>query len=328
MRAAVLIVLVGATGCGLDMAGLAYDFAGAEGGVSTDAGSSDAVASMGEGGSEDGVSTDGPAPYDAPIGSCVAGVPAGWSLVAYETSRGGCPAGYGPSHDEVAGATAGTGACTCSCNITSSPSCTSGTLLTGWSTGGGPVCPNVGTSIGINGTGCTQMQGQLAAGFSAQALPLTGGVCSGSAVGDTTKVSKTEVRTCAVPAANAEALCGGAAPGGFFACIMTAGDAPCPGGPFTNRSVLADDETLVCTACSSCTVTGTCSGAKMTFFGDSQCTPSGLTLPCDGSCAPTGSQSQGFSAFEYTAQVHAACSATSPAGPTFQPVNPSTVCCR
>jgi hypothetical protein len=327
----VLAFVVGATGCGLDMAGLGASAAG-DASASPDGPHADGSGSGGGDGGQgsDGGGTDGASLPPAEAGACV---PSGWSLVAYEASRASCPGGYGASHDEVSGATAGAGACACSCNVTTQPSCDQGTLVTQWSPAGpsnGP-CSNPGPPLTMNGSACTAFAGPVALepGFSASPFAPTGGACTAAVNPDPSKVTKAGVRFCDVPPPAAEAVCSGAAPSGFAACLVAPGDVPCPTGPFATRTVVADDVELVCPTCGPCTVAGTCGSAQIRFYSDGQCAALAATLSCDGACVSAGGgPPKTVAAYEYSAHAQATCTASPIGATSLAPVRPQTLCCR
>jgi hypothetical protein len=335
MRSIVVVALAaGAAGCGLDMAGLAAVDAGLDAAAGGDVHvASDGGAPTGTDASNDAGSTSTGDSSDG--GSCVASLPAGWVLSLYESARAACPPGYGGSHDLVQGATAGPGACACSCQVTAPPACDNGTVTTQWASqppipGLGP-CFNAGAALPVAGSGCTAFPSptRLGAGFSGEPFQPSGGSCTASVNADPSKVTKNAVRTCDVPQPDAESVCSGAVPAGFSACIEIAGDVPCPAGPFQKRFAVGDDLELVCPACAICTVTGTCNGATVKFFSDQGCNTQVATYPCDGSCHDTGNANDaGVAAYEYTAQAQPGCQAPTSGGPTYTTVNPQTVCCR
>jgi hypothetical protein len=262
----------------------------------------------------------------------VAAIPSGWRLVAYEASRGACPSGYA-SHDAYIGATANAGACTCGCTIGTPPNCTTGPVPTLFGNGGfgGNQCNGQGATLQASGSTCAPLQqgGSLAQLFSAQAITFSGGTCTGTASGDPSQVTKQGVRTCDVTSKDAESVCEGNAPQSFSACIESDGDVPCPAGsPFSNKTSVADDEMLVCSGCTSCTVSGSCANAQVQFFGDAQCAKS-VTAPlaASGQCVPTNASGKNVVAFEYTAQTNATCQAAGTSA-SFTPVMPRTICCR
>ena len=314
-----LLSLTWLAGCRLDLAGLGRDAAADAGHTAVDPGA----------GSDASSSTGGDAGAGDPsaTGNCVASIPQGSSLVAFEPSRAPCPAGLASNNLEVA-PQAAAGACTCSCDITTQPSCTRGTLQGSYGTGAGACGAKV-PPLSIAGTGCTQLQpgGPAPASIAIQPLPATAGACSATAVGDTTKVTSTPVRTCDVVGASAESVCEGAPPAGFSACLVAPGDMACPtGSPFASRTLLAASQTLVCTACSACTVSGTCDSPLVTYYSDYLCNNPVGTFPADGACQQpnwTGT----LAGVEYHAMVQASCTGSGSSA-TFQPVSPQTLCCR
>jgi hypothetical protein len=336
MRTLVCVILAGAlAGCGLDTDGLATDDAGddsgepAEASVAADAGAgADGQAAADDGSVVVEGSTDAPGAIDEAAAGCLATVPSGWSIVAYETTAAACPAGYGAAHDERSGATAATGACPCSCQITATPNCTAGTLPTYYGNGAG--CSSQGESIPVNGGVCTALTqaGILAQSFEAPPIALSGGSCSGVPQPDPSQVTAQAVRYCDVPAASAGAVCEGTAPAGFAACIESAGDVACPTGtPFSNRSVVADTEKLSCSACATCLLTGTCSSPEISFYADTQCAQLVVQLPSNGTCVSSGANNRTVVASEYSAQANASCQASG-STPSITPLGQHTLCCR
>jgi hypothetical protein len=325
-------LLGGVTGCGLGLSGLgpagtSGDGGAAQDGSNTSSGGGDAGANEASGGDASSDTT----------ASCAMALPTGWTLVAYETGRAACPAGLGMAHPEYAGATVSAGACTCACNVTTQPTCDVGTLSTQWTqTAASPSspCPNTGGQIAFDGPGCVSLPGNASVpqGFSAEALPPAGGMCTGVVMPDPTKLSLTPAQYCDVPAASAEAVCEGTTPSGFTACIVADGNVPCPSGPFTMQLEVDDGDELVCPTCDACSVTGSCANAQVTFFSDGSCTGKGMigTLPCTGLCAGTGNLPAGgnVGGAEYSAQVQATCSASSSGTPGVSPSGPHTLCCR
>jgi hypothetical protein len=323
MRWFVLVASLAAAGCGLDREGLGIWDLGDGGRVGTDG--SVGLTDSASGGGFDSV---GVPLLDGPPGSCVASIPAGWSLVAYETSRVACPAGYTSSYDALADPQAAPGACACSCTVTSPPTCDDGTLHIHW--GMSSTCPSSILPLGVGGGGCTQMQpgGPAANALAVPPVGLSGGNCTGSAAGDTTQVTSSQVRYCVVPAPDAEGVCGGGAPTGFSGCLRSPGDVPCPTGtPFQSRTVLADTETLVCSACTSCGFQGICTGATAKFYGDYLCQGYVGSLTADGTCTQPAWAGQQVHGVIYQAQAMATCAATGTSA-TFAAIEPQTVCCR
>lgn len=326
-----LVLACGVAACGLDMSGLGPPSPGGGPTVPLDGGA-DGASSGAPSPGDDGGGAGASSPAESgPPAACP--VPSGWSVVAYEPDRNPCPAGYGASHDEVAGATAASGACGCTCSVTAQPTCEKGSLSTQWAataigTGGGS-CTVPGVPLAVNGPGCTGMgSAQLAQGFSAEALQASGGACSAQLAANPTQVTKNGVRMCDVPPAQVDAPCTGSPPAGFSTCITAPGDVACPGGPFGKRSVIADDEVLVCASCDPCQVNASCQNAQVTFYSDLQCRQQVAVLAASGSCVATGGgANQSVSAFVYSAQLQASCLSASSGAPAFNPVQPHTLCC-
>jgi hypothetical protein len=292
---------------------------GSSGSASSSGGSSGSTSSSG-GGKEGGV-TDGGGEAAAP--ACVSG----WTLVLGEMDTKACPAGYTDAYKGLANPQAMPGACTCSCNITTQPTCSVGDIT--WNYGmTAPMCP--GASPMYSNGKCTLILGSPALGTAQQVqpLPLSGGVCSGQAVGSPSMVQETQVQTCSVPAANEASVCAGTAPMGFSACIIAPGDVQCPSGsPFSKRTLVADSEMLVCSACGICNVTGMCQNPTLTIYSDGFCQTKVATIPANGMCvgAPMNATAGGF---WYQAQVQGAQCSASGTSASFQPTNPQTLCCR
>jgi hypothetical protein len=286
---------------------------GSSSGSSSGGSSGSGSGSGGSSGSGSGGSSDG-----GNTGPCVSG----WTLVLGVSGGGGCPGGYPEVYMGVTNPQAQTGACTCSCNVTQQPSCTTGNV--NWSYGMlAPLCFG---SSPVNSNGmCQPYNGSLQAAQSVQPLPSTGGACTAQAMGNTGKVQTTQVRTCSVPASDEAAVCGGGVPVGSAACIIAPGNVPCPQGAFQVRSVIADTETLVCSACGACSVTASCTNAELDIYSDMQCMNMTTSIPANGMCV--GVQAGQMQAYWYKAQVSApTCKATTTA--SFQATNAQTLCCR
>lgn len=215
------------------------------------------------------------------------------------------------------------GACTCPCNITQQPSCTTGNVT--WTYGQfAPICYGP-SNVNSNGM-CQPMNANLQTAQLVQPLPPYGGACTAQVAADTSKVQTTPVRTCSVPAPDEASVCAGSAPAGSAACVVAAGDVPCPqGSPFQTRAVIADGETLVCSACGACGVTATCANAELDVYSDMACMNMMTAIPANGTCV--GVQGGMMKAYWYKAQVTAPkCGATTSA--SFQATNAQTLCCE
>jgi len=237
---------------------------------------------------------------------------------------GNCPGGYSETYMGLMNPQAQAGACTCSCSITKQPSCTNGNVNWDYGTNA-PLCFSP-SNVNSNGT-CQPLNGSLQAAQFVAPLPASGGTCTGQAVGDPTKVQTTQIRTCAVPASDEGSVCAGVAPVGSAACILAAGDVPCPqGSPFQNRSVIADTETLVCSTCGTCSVSANCTGASLDIYSDMNCMTMMTSIPANSQCISV--QTGNMKAYWYKATVDSpACKATGTAA-SFQSTNPQTLCCR
>lgn len=336
MRPWALVAIGGAacvSACGLGTAGLGppdREAGASSSGSGSGSGPGDAAsegsASGGSSGSASGsgsgsASSSSGAGEAGPALACVSG----WTLVLGEMGSAACPAGYPAAYQGVANAQAGSGACTCSCTITTQPNCTTGNVTWSWGTQP-PSCPNP-SPYNSNGM-CQPIFGNpmLGSAQDVQPIPFSGGVCSGQAVGDTSKVQQTPAHTCTVPDANAAAVCAGSVPGGFAACIIAPGDVQCPSGsPFSTRTVIADSETLVCSDCASCMVTGSCKNPVLNVYSDAQCMNVVAAIPADGTC--TSEQSKAVGSYWYQATVMAQCAASGTSA-SLQAHNPQTLCCR
>ena len=326
-----------AAACGLDTSGSGL-FAddggssgegGASGSGSASGGSSGAASGSSSGSSSGGSSgsSSGAASSsgidsggDGNTGPCQSG----WTLVLGVSGGGACPGGYAEAYMGLTNPQAQAGACTCSCSITQQPSCTTGTVT--WDYGMmAPLCFGP-SNVASNGT-CQHLNGSLQPAQFVAPLAPSGGACTGQAVGDPTKVQTTQIRTCSVPASDEASVCAGVAPGGSAACIVTAGDVPCPqGSPFQVRSVIGDTETLVCSACGACSVSATCTGASLDIYSDPNCTNMMTSIPANSQCVSV--QGGNMQAYWYKATVTSpACKATGTAA-SFQTAGAQTLCCR
>ena len=350
MRAFVSVTLAGAiasviAGCGLSKAGLAPSDptdrdsgtnvqqqpvpqpppgdGGAVGWADAESAGEDAGDAFADAGEDVSASSD-----DAAT-PCLTALPAGWSVVAYEQSQDACPSGFGGAHDEYSGAAIAAGACSCTCQITTAPSCTAGMVSTSYGVAAS-TCPTPGATLSVNGSTCTPLPGPgvLALNFQGQPLAPTGGSCSATPQGNDAAVTKRGVRYCDVLPASAESVCEGTVPSSFAACIVSAGDIACPSGsPFGNKTLVADDETLECSACSTCSVEGTCTDPTVTFYSDAMCTMEVVQLASDGTCVPSNASAKPVAAAEYAAQTNASCQASGSLA-SVSPQGPRTLCCR
>lgn len=261
-------------------------------------------------------------------GACVAALPPGWELVAFDPSNeNACPSNYG-SASIVWNVITSPGVCDCGCTVTKPPACDVGSLQRYVSSD--TSCGTTGVSLAVNGPGCTAYPSTTLLSHSKSSpLPPTGGTCTGDVIKDTSAFAKNNAVLCTVPPACQEQFCGGDVPGGFQPCIQASGSQACPAG-WTNPVPVGDDFTFDCSACT-CDVNGpsTCTNASVDIFSDSQCKTKLVTMPVDGNCDFDSAQGQSPAAFQYHATLTQNCNATGPKTPSnVQLVNERTICCK
>lgn len=323
-------LVAGLAGCGLGLTGL--DFVGDK----TDAGVAD-DASPGGGRMETGVDSGAvqidsaqPPREAAPAPPCTDGIPQGWSL-ALSGGDGGCPAGSTATHDGVSAGEAGDGACTCSCMVSGPVTCETGTLQIAQGTAAA-ACAGPTTSVAVDSEFCAPLAAamNLPPYVAVPTLPPSG-TCLSTVATDATKLAKNDVHWCEAPDGGAEAICAGSAPAGFTACITHAGAVACPtGSAFTTRTVVSDDVSLSCSACSTCALTSTCGQATVAFFADGNCNEAIIGVNADGTCSPTVVTQSKVGSVLYNASVTSAggCAASG-STPTVSPTGTTTtLCCR
>ena len=322
---------------GMQPDGGAVDSAPGDGGGPADSGAGEADAGGSPvDGAGDGSEGGGSSAMEA--GSpCLAALPIGWTVAAYGVGPSSCPAAF-TEHDVLGTPSVGANACSCNCTVTADGSCTQGTLTVYGNHDTTSFCSElVLPATQISSSHCLSAGGastMTASHGQATPLPPQGGSCSSTSMSDPTQVSTPPARYCDVAPASAESLCGGAAPTGFAACVMTAGEVACPANtPFVNgRYVVEDSVSLACSSCS-CSVNTTCSNARLSAFGDVNClTPPVASIALDGACnysgaPPPPAPPTNTMGIEYTATATTTCSAgTSTGGTTL--TNPRTLCCR
>jgi hypothetical protein len=272
-----------------------------------------------------GGGTGGGGPCTTAPGACVASLPAGWTLAAYEASRAAsCPTGFTQA-DVVAAPVAGAGACDCGCAFNSSPTCTKGMVPTQYGLTG---CGLTGATLNVDGTGCTKLgfSGNLSTHFSATPAAATGLACTASTTTDLAKVTSTDERLCLAPTMCEEDVCGGMVDPGFSACVVHDGDQACPSG-WPTKTTVGDSATLACAACTGCTGTADCTDEKVQFFSDQNCNNAGPTLDANGTCV--SSNGSLVTAFKYTATVaNQQCKGTGPKTASVGLAATRTVCCK
>lgn len=321
--------------CGLDRAGLLEGATGdaapdGAGGL-LDAGNDDSATDGGTGGSAgaDG-STDAapdvsPDALDAgcPPGACT-DVPTGWTPVAYREGTTTCPTGM-TSTVYATKPTPAAGACACGCAATSSISCDVGTSQTYYSANA--TCSTVGTQRTFSTSGqCLPINSVFGGNYyAATALPPSGGSCSAAPVAGS--ATATDVVLCS--GLCEEAICADLVPTGYSSCIETPGDTTCPPNtPYTQLFSIGDSPSVTCSGGCGCSVTGTCTSPKITYYGDTNCSTVAQAFNADGSCQPVtfGGTLRGVG---YSATVtNAGCTPSGTSTPTATLENRRTVCCR
>jgi hypothetical protein len=328
----ITLVVLGAgcaAGCGI-IAGVDGNYfeardAGASG--DTGGGSRDAPAG-GDGnviiGPRDGGSVDA-----CPNGSSCMTVPQGWTVVAYDNSRPGCPSTFPAGQDVVVSPK---DPCKCSCTTTSPGSCGQATLsVFAAASCAGDAGANFNPQMS-NG-GCSQTTLQVATGGSARmpALTPTTAVCSGS--GTSSKGNIENGRVCSP----AEALScpGGGVCAGFVndpykRCLAQAGDQTCPRGFEDKRVVgtaVANDD-RVCGACACSAVAPSCSSADLRLYSDSSCNSGSSTFRPTGSCSGINSGTT-FRSYKWDGLDLGGCQSPPPSVTGAVTVNgTTTVCCE
>ncbi len=275
------------------------------------------------------------APADGPLptgcvatGPCTQSIPAGWTAVAApDDPNASCPSGFATS-DRVVQVTAGVGACGCGCSVTKDPACDVGTLQR--HIGDTTNCTNVGATLSANGPACTATGQPLSITAYAKVTTPgpTGGTCVASAVEDKTKVTRSSLRTCAA-AACAETVCNGALKSNL-ACVVKDGNEPtCPTGFAAKRTVVGNDFTLGCSACT-CDVNGasSCVGGMLRYYSDSQCTTQVASVSANNTCNLQTGSGTFATYFKYSATLTKVCSSTGPKTAAPALVGVSTVCCK
>ena len=272
----------------------------------------------------DASASNGVAACRTPPGACVNGLPSGWKLVAFANSRNlACPAGL-EQKEVVTAPVAGAGACDCSCTLDATPSCHKGAMRTAYSTD--DSCDKTGASVNVNGTGCTALNGSLSTYFAGHPVDAVAH-CTATATADKTKVTVAQQRYCDIPRACQEDVCNGDAGNGFSACIATEGDVACPSG-WDTRTVVGDDVTLSCAACTGCSASASCTGGKLQFFSDSSCNTPLVTVDVNDTCVSTNGGGN-IKSFLYSATpANVQCTGTGPKTGTVGLAAPRTICCK
>jgi hypothetical protein len=272
-----------------------------------------------------------PAPCSIPPGACVSALPAGWSLVVYATSQATpCPSGF-TTDQVVSSPEPQTGACGCTCNVETAPTCDEGSVGRMVSINNGP-CNQTGQGVTVAGPGCTPFQtgsGGLAPKSQSSPLPLTAGTCSGSPASDLSAVTTQPGLVCTPPTQCEEQLCEGTAAAGFTLCVSQPGaGGACPAG-WQSPVVVGDGVDLSCSACT-CDINSqsSCSNAAIDFYTDTDCNTLDTTVLLTGTCTAEPGAGDMPVALKYRATLTQVCAATGPETPTVALSNPQTICCQ
>jgi hypothetical protein len=305
-----------------------------------DAGGVDATAgteasTVHDGGNPADTSTGGgDAGHDASTGgTCVESIPAGWSLVTYNTTLDSCPTGFA-EHITSGPPTVGAGACSCTCSVASTGSCGQGSLSMLTNPGhGNDSCSIAWFTATVNGTQCIAVPAAAQGGLgNFQASPLAasgaGGTCTSASHANTGALTEPTQRYCDVPPANAETLCNGTPPAGFSSCIIAGGQVACPAStPFTHPFTVEDSAALSCGTCSACSVSTSCGSPTVSVFTNGSCTaPAALSFPVNGACQANPAE-QTVLSMQYNANATGSCAAGASAA-SVQLNGPHTICCR
>ena len=251
-------------------------------------------------------------------GACSAAkVPPGWTAVAFHEGFVGCPDGF-TSQKFVTNPIA---SCTCGCTVTTQPNCTTGSIPT--TSGSTSSCGQPGETANVDG-GCLGIVGTLATYFEGTPLAPAGAKCTTQATAD---ASTTSAEAC-IPNSCGDAICQGVVPQGFKACVMNAGDLPCPSGtPFTVVTRVGVSADVTCGTGCACTVSAACEAGTFTLYTDSACKTQLTTLPVDGKCVPTGENAMAVGSLKYTAIGSASCAVQGTSDPDASFAGVHTVCC-
>jgi hypothetical protein len=271
-------------------------------------------------------------------------LPSGWSVVGFATVQNvNCPSGFTTNRtDGNEGPTPSAGACTCGgCTVSTQPSCTTGQIPDSYDLGGGG-CALPGQTLQNAGNGACAtdnyhgMLGNI--DLQIDALPSSGGTCAAPAQPHANQITYgSQDRVCY---ANDPASAGcdpttgvctaPTVPSPYAVCIAQTGDVLCPSGPFQVKHVVGQGVTFTCSACN-CTVQGSCSGAKVTFYTDANCSQGAVADNADGNCNAFNANNAAFGSYQYTANLGGVgCQVPGGQTPAVQSLSltsPMTICC-
>lgn len=273
-----------------------------------------------------------PAKCAAPNEYCVH-PPVGWSrIVALSVSDTPCGGGFAAEvtvgKSDLVGADA---TCACSCDPPAGQSCGPATLHL-WNDASCST-PLLDKPLGPS---CTQLGGQALNGLGATLTlpPFVPGACAPKLTPLVPPPSSTVRHVCELTAASGtcanEGSCAPAPDAGLSPslCIWSEGELPCPGGDFSNATIVyrgALTDTRGCSACDCMAPSGASCGASSSIFSTTSCGM--LAATTTGGCIALASSSA-QSATETLTLVPGSCEPI-PSSPTGALVgaDPITVCC-
>jgi hypothetical protein len=291
-------------------------------------------------GADGATAADGASNTDGGTGGCAtasaACIPAGWSLVAFADSpQTTCPAGFGASPVDLVGGVSAEGeACTCTCSVTTQPSCVTGPIGITYDINGSKTCATPFQSLAnANPGGCNtdNFHGQITDGYDIKltAPGPTGGACTGTVTKDDGSLTIGEHgRECGLDGACPGGTCAQSITAPFMACIAHDGDVACPAGAFPVAHHLGTDAAFDCPATCSCSLTATCTNGAVTYYGDPQCGgPAPLVNQANGNCASQGGKNQTYGSYKYTATTNASCAPGAAPTGSVTLAGERTMCC-
>lgn len=288
----------------------------AEAGASPSSGEAEAGAESGAAADDGGVPLP---PTACGQDACGLTVPAGWSLAAVTINTTPCPLGFDTT-DVVEKPVAGASACKCTCNVTSSPSCATGTVATKYDYSSG--CGSTSSALVASADGKCNVTNLSNGNHELFPSPPPAGTaaCLAPATADKTAVQSDALRVCSPP------TCGVACQGaGFKTCLLAPGDMACPAGA-PEKHLVGTDVKLACTTCG-CTATGptSCEGT-WTLYSDTACATLVDTVPPN---VCTQTTQTAIRSYKWSpVPISVKCDAGAPAPGVASLVGPTTVCCK
>jgi hypothetical protein len=283
--------------------------------------------------------TDAPSPVDASDAgatgcTCIAPVPAGWTLVAFNAaSHGPCPTGYGtPTNVIVDPTNLGPSTCSCTCDVATQPNCYTGQVTLTYGTG---VCDTSAGTFAVNNGACVAASLPFAASNHAVTpLAPTGGSCSPNVTETPPSPGGGMGKACTVATAPTGAGCSGgqvcappsASP--FALCIAQSGQVTCPASYPTAHKTGTGVTGGGCGACTCATPNTSCDSPTFSVYSDGACATQLCTMTADGTCQAVTASATGAS-YLYTATANIGCIPPTQPTPTGNASldGLSTICC-